>query len=112
MHRRRYVASRGTLRVLLFDPGLEEELLGTIEGDTRLLTDGRERPVPVFQRIIDSLKQLIGSNPAMAMPVLLCPSPARYYLRRWLEAVVPRVTVLSPAEIPPEVRLRPVGTVR
>jgi flagellar biosynthesis protein FlhA len=44
--------------------------------------------------------------------VLLCPSPARFYLRRWLEPVLPRVTVLSPAEIPPDVRVRSVGVVR
>jgi flagellar biosynthesis protein FlhA len=43
--------------------------------------------------------------------VLLIPSPARYHLRRWLEPFLPGVTVLSPAEIPPVVRVRSVGTI-
>jgi flagellar biosynthesis protein FlhA len=43
--------------------------------------------------------------------VLLCPSPARYHLRRWLEPFLPKVTVLAPSEIPPEIRVRSVGTV-
>ncbi len=46
------------------------------------------------------------------MPVLLCPSPARYHVKRWLEPLVPRMAVVAASEIPPEVRLRPVGTVR
>jgi flagellar biosynthesis protein FlhA len=43
--------------------------------------------------------------------VLLCPSPARYHVRRWLEPFLPKVTVLSPVEIPPEIRVRSIGTV-
>jgi flagellar biosynthesis protein FlhA len=58
------------------------------------------------------VRQLIGSNPGAVLPVLLVSSPARYHVRRWLEPVVPRMAVVAPGEIPPEVRLRPVGTVR
>jgi flagellar biosynthesis protein FlhA len=47
----------------------------------------------------------------MALPVLLCPSPARYHVRRWLEPFIPKITVLAPIEIPPEIRVRSVGTV-
>jgi flagellar biosynthesis protein FlhA len=54
----------------------------------------------------------MGSASASAQPVLLCSSPARYYLRRWLEPVLPRLTVIAPAEIPPEVPVRAVGIVR
>ncbi len=50
--------------------------------------------------------------PPAAPPVLLCPSPARYYVKRWLEPILPRLAVVAAGEIPPEVRLRPVGTVR
>ena len=46
-----------------------------------------------------------------ALPVLLVPSPARYHMRRWLEPFLPKVTVLSPAEIPPIIRVRSVGTI-
>jgi flagellar biosynthesis protein FlhA len=58
------------------------------------------------------VRQLIGANSAAVLPVLLCPSPARYHVKRWLEPVVPRLAVVAAGEIPPEIRLRPVGTVR
>ena len=104
----------GTLRVLQLDPAIEEEMLATFHGEAavRLLSDGRPLNAPWLKRLIDSVKQLIGARHSMALPVLLCPSPARFYLRRWLEPVLPRVTVLSPAEIPPDVRVRSVGVVR
>jgi flagellar biosynthesis protein FlhA len=44
--------------------------------------------------------------------VLLCPSPARFYVKRWLEPVLPRLAVVAASEIPAQIRLRPVGTVR
>lgn len=104
----------GTLPVLVFDPAIEEELLGYFgpEANARQLANGHGRTTPLLKRVVDSLKGLIGTQSSSALPVLLCPSPARYYLRRWLEPLVPRVTVVSPAEIPPETRLRAVGTIR
>ena len=106
----------GQLPVLLLDPALEEEILATVSpGDrpapARGRTDGSGN-APVLRRLADSLKQLIGSASAAALPVLLCPSPARYHVKRWLEPVLPRLAVVAAGEIPPEVRLRPVGTVR
>jgi flagellar biosynthesis protein FlhA len=67
---------------------------------------------PVVRRLADSLKRLIPASSAAALPVLLCPIPARYHVKRWLEPVLPRLAVVSAGEIPPEIRLRPVGTVR
>jgi flagellar biosynthesis protein FlhA len=67
---------------------------------------------PLVRRLVDSLKSLIASSSPAAPPVLLCPSPARYHVRRWLEPIFPRLAVVAAGEIPPEVRLRPVGTVR
>jgi hypothetical protein len=37
----------------------------------------------------------------VATPVLLCATPARYYLKRLLEPFLPKVVVLSPLEVPP-----------
>jgi len=67
---------------------------------------------PVVRRLTDSVRQLIGAASAAALPVLLVPSPARYHVRRWLEPVLPRLAVVAAGEIPAEIRLRPVGTVR
>ena len=106
------IEADGTLRVIALEPALEEELMGLVAPDpaARQLTAGPN--TPVLKRITDSLKTLMGPGASSAQPVLLCASPARYHLRRWLEPVLPRLTVIAPAEIPPEVPVRAVGIVR
>ncbi|MGD1107865.1 MAG: flagellar biosynthesis protein FlhA, partial [Terracidiphilus sp.] len=78
----------------------------------RLLAAGGNPPTSVVRRLTDSVRFLIGSASSSAPPVLLCPSPARYYVKRWLDPVLPRLAVVAASEVPPEIRLRPVGTVR
>jgi flagellar biosynthesis protein FlhA len=106
------VDADGTLRVFALEPALEEELLALVspEATARQLTSGPA--TPVLRRITDSLKSLMGAASGTAQPVLLCASPARYHLRRWLEPILPRLTVIAPGEIPPEVPVRAVGVVR
>jgi len=106
--------SEGLLPVLLLDPALEEEILTAVAPETgqRLLAAAAAAGTPVVRRLTDSVRSLIGSASSAALPVLLCPSPARYHVKRWLEPVLPRLAVVAAGEIPPEVRLRPVGTVR
>jgi flagellar biosynthesis protein FlhA len=77
-----------------------------------MLAAGAAPATPVVRRLIDSLRRLIPAASAAALPVLLIPSPARYYVKRWLEPFLPRLAVISAGEIPPEIRLRAVGTVR
>jgi flagellar biosynthesis protein FlhA len=104
----------GQLPVLLLDGALEEEILTTLSPETgqRMLTAAAAPATPVVRRLVDSLRRLIPASSAAALPVLLCPSPARYYVKRWLEPVFPRLSVVAAGEIPPEIRLRPVATVR
>ena len=104
----------GQLPVLLLDAALEEEILATVSPETgqRLLSSAGVPGAPLVRRLADSVKRLIGSGSPAAPPVLLCPSPARYHVKRWLEPIFPRLAVVAVGEIPPEVRLRPVGTVR
>ena len=104
----------GQLPVLLLDPALEEEILATLAPETgqRLLQQGGTPATPLVRRLADSLKQLIGTGTSAVLPVLLVPSPARYHVKRWLDPVLPRLAVVAAGEIPPEIRLRPVGTVR
>ena len=106
--------AEGQLQVLLLDPTLEEEILTTLSPETsqRLLSASGAPATPLVRRLVDSLRQLIGSASAAALPVLLCPSPARYHVKRWLEPVMPRLAVVAAGEIPPEIRLRPGGTGR
>jgi flagellar biosynthesis protein FlhA len=106
--------SEGQLPVLLLDPALEEEILSTLQPDAgqRQLAAQTPPATPILRRLADSVRRLIGAASAAALPVLLVPSPARYHVKRWLEPVVPRLAVIAAGEIPPEIRLRPVGTVR
>ena len=104
----------GMLPVLLLDGQLEEEILATLapEAGNRLPSAAGVGGTPVVRRLVDSVRQLIGSASASALPVLLCPSPARFYVKRWLEPILPRLSVVAAGEIPADIRLRPVGTVR
>jgi flagellar biosynthesis protein FlhA len=104
----------GQLPVLLLDPAIEEEILASFspEGSQRLLSTASAPTVPIVRRLADSLKHLIGASSSSALPVLLCPSPARYHVKRWLDPVMPRLSVIAAAEVPAEIRLRPMGTVR
>lgn len=104
----------GQLPVLLMESGLEEEIVAWIspEASQRSLSAGGGPGTPIIRRLSDSLKHLIGSSSSSALPVLLCPSPARYHVKRWLDPLFPRLAVVAVAEIPPDVRLKPVGTVR
>src|ERR1035437_1802220 len=67
--------------------------------------------IRVVRRLADSLRRLIPAASAAALPVHLCPCPARFHVNRWLEPVMPRLAVVAAREIPPSIRLRPVGTV-
>ena len=106
--------AEGGLRVLLIEPNLEAELVATFDPQAAMrLGDGEPRAGgqgEYLRKLLESVKRLTGGGSSMAIPVLLCPSPARYHVRRWLEPFVPKVTVLAPIEIPPEIRVRSVGT--
>ena len=105
----------GGLKVLVLEPNLEAELIGTFDPQAALLLgDGSAKTGnqgDYLRKMLESVKKLTGGGASMALPVLLCPSPARYHVRRWLEPFVPKITVLSPIEIPPEIRVRSVGTI-
>ena len=108
--------SDGGLRVLMLDQTLESQLVHTFDpaGAALLLGDGSRpagTPAEYLRRLLDSVKRLTEGGSGLALPVLLCPSPARYHVRRWLEPFLPKVTVLAPPEIPPEIRVRSMGTV-
>ena len=104
----------GGLKVLVLDQALEADLINTFDPQAALRL-GESAPRSAqgdhLRRLLESVKRLTGGGPTMALPVLLCPSPARYHVRRWLEPFVPKVIVLAPVEIPPEIRVRSVGTV-
>jgi len=101
----------GKLKVLALDPTLEDEINRAFEPAA-----AAARP-PALQtgflrRVLDGLRRVAGEQIAVASPILLCSSPARFHLRRLLEPFVPRIVVLSPAEIPPVVSVQSLGVVQ
>ena len=101
---------KGELKVVTLDPPLEEEC-------NRAAGLGARGAMVVLQpslvrRVLEGLRTLLGDQVAQAPPVLMCSSPARYYLRRLLEPFLPKIVVLAPTEIPPTTAVQSVGSLR
>jgi len=100
------LGENGGLRVVTLDRSLEEELSRAFGGPS----PGAAGLQPPFaRRILDGLRRLAGEHVAVASPVLLCATPARYYLKRLLEPFLPKVVVLSPLEVPPVIEVQSLG---
>jgi flagellar biosynthesis protein FlhA len=100
----------GKLKLVSLDASIAEEVNRAFSGNNVVQQVALEPSL--LRRMVDGLRNLVGENFAIATPVLLCASPARFYLRRLLEPVLPKVVVLSPGEIPPRVRVELVGSVQ
>src|SRR5581483_7289307 len=96
----------GKLILVTLDPAIEDEITRSLTGAA---PTGRGLQPSFLRRVLDGLKRILGDQVASAAPVLLCGSPARFHLRRQLEPFLPKVTVLSPAEIPPTVPVQSIG---
>jgi flagellar biosynthesis protein FlhA len=101
----------GGLRVVTLDHALEEEL-GRAFTATAAPAGTPGLQTPFARRILDGLRRLAGDQVAVASPVLLCPTPARYHLKRLLEPFLPKLVVLSPLEVPPAIEVQSLGTLR
>jgi flagellar biosynthesis protein FlhA len=104
------LSENGGLRVVTLDRALEEELGRAFGGPAPSGTGGLQPPFA--RRVVDGLRRLAGEQVALATPVLLCATPARYYLKRLLEPFLPKVVVLSPLEVPPLVEVQSLGVLR
>ncbi|NDY42708.1 flagellar biosynthesis protein FlhA [Dissulfurirhabdus thermomarina] len=101
----------GTLTVLTLDPALEEQIRQgvqqTEQGSFMALDPA------VARRIIQAVEQ--GAERAVHQghpAVVLCSPSVRRHLRRLVERFVPNVTVLSHSEVPANVRLESLLTLR
>ena len=101
----------GGLRVVVLDHSLEEELGRAFSGAIAPSGSGALQP-PFARRILEGMRQLAGDQVAVASPVVLCPTPTRYHLKRLLEPFLPKVVVLSPLEVPPIVEVQSIGVLR
>ena len=101
----------GELKVVTLDPKMEDELTRAFANVTSIASQAGLQPSFV-RRVLESLRRLVGEQVAIATPVLLCSTPARFHLRRLLEPFLPKLVVLSPSEIPPMIPVQSVGTVQ
>ncbi|HTP69337.1 MAG TPA: flagellar biosynthesis protein FlhA [Dongiaceae bacterium] len=98
------------LKVLTLDPHIEREFQRQIEPQAgEAAATGVGAPL---RQILEGLQSLVGDKMALSASILLCSSPSRYHLRRLLEPFLPRIVVLSPAEIPTTVSVQTLGVVR
>jgi flagellar biosynthesis protein FlhA len=104
------LSDKGGLRVVTLDRSLEDELGRAFSGTAPAASTAIQPPFA--RRILDGLRRLAGEQVAVASPVLLCSSPARYHLKRLLEPFLPKVVVLSPLEVPPVIEVQSVGVLR
>ncbi len=105
------LSETGNLRVVTLDHALEEELGRAFGGQASASNSASLQP-PFARRILEGLRRLAGDQVAVASPVLLCATPARYHLKRLLEPFLPKLVVLSPLEVPPVVEVQAVGVLR
>ncbi len=100
----------GKLRIATLDPALEEEMIRAFDPQSQV-TAGTSVRNSLTSRLLRGLQRLLGDQGSAASPVLLCATPARFHLRRLLEPFLPRIVVLSPAEIPAPVQVQSLGMV-
>jgi len=105
------LAGDGKLKVIQVDPGLQDRLSAAFDTQANPARQNGYEP-SILRKILEGLKSLIGEHLEFTNPVLLCGSPARFHLRRLLEPFLPKLVVVSPAEIPSMVPVESIGVLR
>ncbi len=107
---RRYTNEKGVVNYLGLNPDAEELITHALtsgEGGALSLSMDPEEA----RRLLTSIKAAVDQWRGTGDLVLLCPPLARGPLRRLTEKLLPRLAILSPAELVPTVRLERVALV-
>jgi flagellar biosynthesis protein FlhA len=99
------------LKVMTLDPAVEQELQRSVEPQASMERSAGTS-ASILRRVLEGIQRTVGDRAMQNSMTLLCSSPARFHLRRLLEPFLPRVVVLSPAEIPVTVMVQSLGVVR
>src|SRR5271165_7205610 len=101
------------LKVLTLDPAIEQDLQRQIDPQQAIVGErSAVGATGALRTVLESLQRLVGDRVALSSTVLVCNTPVRFHLRRLLEPFIPRIVVLSPAEIPANVSVQSLGVVR
>jgi flagellar biosynthesis protein FlhA len=106
---RKYVLDDNTLPVLVLDSQVEESVQQAVKQTGQgsyLALDPR-----TAQNIMEAVNTQISKVGQSGQLVLLCPPGIRPHMRRLVERYMPRLPVLSHAEVAPDLKVRAVGTV-
>lgn len=101
----------GTIHAVRLSPDAENAVLRGLQSNDGAAPTLQLEPTQARALILgvrDKVEHYVGPGQA----VVLCPPLARGAVRRLLERAVPRVTVLSSAELLPDVTLDPIGEIR
>lgn len=98
--------AHGTLDVVLLAPQVEQVLL---EGIATATTGQHLQLSPATSERLVS--RLVAECQCLERPVLVCDPRVRPFVRQLTARYLPRLTVLSQAELHPQFRVQPVGTV-
>ena len=101
----------GKLTVIQLDTAVEEQLAQVLDPQAANRSSTALQP-SLIRRVMEGMKKLLGEPLSVPSPIVLCNSPTRFHLRRLMEPFLPRVVVLSPAEIPAAVSIRSLGVVQ
>ena len=104
-----YLNDRGELRAFTLHPALEQDM------GERLASQGAPSALPMdiqhWQRFVANLNDAIGRHEDMDTPVVLVSPALRPALSGALRRVLPRVAVLSIAEVPSNITIQPLEQV-
>ncbi len=101
----------GKLTVIQLDSTVEEQLAQVLDPQAATRSTSALQP-SIIRKVVDGMKRLLGEPMSVPSPIVLCNSPTRFHLRRLMEPFLPRVVVLSPAEIPAAVSIQSLGVVQ
>jgi len=104
------VGDDGKLTVIQLDATVEEQLAQVLDPQVANRASNALQP-SLIRRVLEGLRKLVGEPSTVPSPIVLCSSPTRFHLRRLLEPFLPRLIVLSPAEIPAAVSIQSLGVV-
>ena len=105
------IGDDGKLTVIQLDAAVEEQLAQVLDPQAANRPSSSLQP-SLIRRVLEGLRKLLGEPGAVPSPIVLCSSPTRFHLRRLLEPFLPRLVVLSPAEIPAAVSIQSLGVVQ
>lgn len=105
-----YVNEEGQLVVVTVDPALEQEILEAVrQSETgEFIPLSPERTDAIANAALEALQPMVNAGND---PIVLTSAPARRYILRIIERMLPRVIVLSYNEIDPAARLESEGQI-